>query len=84
MVGGETMARRWNFPVRMKAPCMTCDKVPCGAYHDQCEVYKEFKTKMDEEKEKKRLDNELYNLKKGFWADTRETGLKIGNRALRG
>jgi len=39
---------------------------------------------MDEEKEKKRLDNELYNLKKGFWADARETGLKIGNRALRG
>lgn len=74
------MARRWNFPVRVKAPCIGCDKSPCGAYHDQCEAYTEYKAKMDEEREKKRLDLELYNMKKGFWRDAKTNGLTIGNR----
>lgn len=74
------MARRWSFPVRVKAPCMDCEKRPCGAYHDQCEVYTEYKAKMDEEREKKRLDLELYNMKKGFWRDAKTNGLTIGNR----
>ena len=48
--------KRWSFPVAVEAPCGECDKKPCGAYHDKCYAYKEFKAKMEKLKEKKIAD----------------------------
>ena len=32
-------------------PCGDCEKKGCGAYHDQCEKYKEFREKVAERKQ---------------------------------
>ena len=26
----------------LSAPCKDCERMPCGAYHDQCEDYQKF------------------------------------------
>lgn len=38
----------------MQGPCVDCEKRGCGSYHDQCEIYQEFKKKLAEIAEKKR------------------------------
>lgn len=37
----------------MKAipPCGKCERKGCGAYHDKCEKYKEYREKINKEKE---------------------------------
>ena len=30
----------WNAP---NAPCVDCERKGCGAYHDQCEKFKQYK-----------------------------------------
>lgn len=30
------------------SPCVTCENKGCGAYHDKCEKFKEFRAKADE------------------------------------
>ena len=31
----------------MKCPCVTCEKAGCGAYHDSCERYAEWRKEKD-------------------------------------
>lgn len=33
----------------MESPCNVCERIGCGAYHDQCEVYQNYKRKKEQE-----------------------------------
>lgn len=68
-----------SIPVNVKAPCIDCDKMPCGAFHDQCEVYKEFRAKTEDMKQKQREAKALDGIKKGFWRDLHKHGTRVGN-----
>ena len=41
----------------MKNPCMNCENVGCGVYHDKCPEYQAYRSylKEDYEKRKKKL-----------------------------
>lgn len=34
------------------APCVQCERKGCGAYHDQCEIYLEWKKEHDVKRQK--------------------------------
>lgn len=36
-----------------KAPCVNCERKGCGAYHDQCELYLQFRAEQQAISEKK-------------------------------
>lgn len=38
------------------APCKDCERKGCGAYHDECPGYQEYKAQMDEIRHKQTLD----------------------------
>ena len=68
-----------NIPVTVKAPCVECNKMPCGAFHDQCEEYKAFRDKTNAIKQKIREAKAIDGIKKGFWRDLHKHGTKVGN-----
>lgn len=35
------------------APCKYCERKGCGAYHNECPDYKEYRDKLDKDHEKK-------------------------------
>lgn len=72
--------KKWRFPVPLDAPCKDCVKKPCGAFHDQCPEYAEFKKKNDELKEAGITSKVEHESKVRFWRDVRNNGIKIGNR----
>ena len=39
-----------------RAPCKSCEKCGCGAYHDKCEAYQEYLRKWKETEKRRRLD----------------------------
>lgn len=36
-----------------KAPCIKCERRGCGAFHDKCEIYKEFRSQRLQEYDRK-------------------------------
>ena len=50
-----------------KAPCKTCERKGCGAYHNECERYKDYINAQDtynkSNRDRKKLYNDLYAMK---------------------
>lgn len=42
----------------MECPCRYCEKKGCGAYHSQCEKYKEFELEREGIRHRMRLEKE--------------------------
>ena len=43
----------------MECPCRYCEKKGCGAYHSQCEKYKEFELEREGIRHRIRLEKEI-------------------------
>ncbi len=44
-----------------ESPCKDCQNKGCGAYHDECPEYQEYKIKHEQEKEEIRMKNKAEN-----------------------
>ena len=42
---------------RILPPCGTCERKGCGAYHDECEKYKEFKQQITDIRVKRQMES---------------------------
>ena len=42
----------------MESPCKNCDRKGCGAFHDECTAFQEFKKFKEKEKRKRYLYND--------------------------
>lgn len=43
----------------MEAPCKDCPDKGCGAYHDKCPKYQEYKSITNQQKEEKRIRDKI-------------------------
>ena len=46
----------------MKAPCIDCPERGCGAYHDQCKIYKQYKAEAEKLQLKRIKHFEVYGI----------------------
>ena len=65
-----------------KPPCVGCEKCPCGAYHDKCDLYLQYKKQREAYNERNKDDNQY----KAYVTDKKLSKTKIGdfNYRMRG
>lgn len=45
-----------------RSPCLNCEKCGCGAYHDKCELYQEFKKELEKEYDQRKFAKDQKNI----------------------
>ena len=45
-----------------RAPCIECEKKGCGAYHDKCKLYQEFKKELEKEYQQSKAAKDQKNV----------------------
>lgn len=65
--------------MRPQAPCSTCERRGCGAYHDQCELYSQYRQTMDHYNMEHRREIDSHSYSNSHIAD-RNAFYKVKNR----
>ena len=49
-----------------QCPCRTCEGSGCGAFHDQCELYQEFRQQVELERKREHEEKSKNSIFSGF------------------
>lgn len=55
-----------------KAPCKECPRKGCGAYHDKCKEFAEYKAKLEANKKQQDVDHDFW---RQLYREARRSGL---------